>query len=69
MEGSIVQQAAQRLHEGIVEDLRAGLSYTQISFKHKVTITTVAKHARKAGLLRGGNRNKQAAPSKPAKEA
>ena len=58
MEGSIVQQAAQRLHAAIVEDLRAGLSYTQISFNHKVSITTVAKHARKAGLLRGGVRKK-----------
>ena len=53
MEGSIVQQAAKRLHESIVEDLRAGLSYTEISFRHKVTITTVAKHARKAGLAKG----------------
>ena len=52
MEGSIVQQAAQRLHEAIVEDLKAGLSYTEISFRHKVTSTTVAKHARKAGLMR-----------------
>jgi len=61
MEGSIVQQAAQRLHEAILEDLRAGLSYTQISFKHRVTITTVAKHARKAGLARGRPRTQQAA--------
>lgn len=53
MVGSIVQQAAQRLHEAIVEDLKAGLSYTEISFKHKVTSTTVAKHARRAGLAKG----------------
>jgi hypothetical protein len=38
---NIVQQAARKLHEAIVEDLKAGLSYTQISFKHRISTTTV----------------------------
>ncbi len=53
VEGSLVQVAAQQLHEAIVADLKAGLSYNQIAFKHRVTSTTVAKHARKVGLAKG----------------
>ena len=52
MEENMVQQAARKLHEAIVEDLKAGLSYTQIGFKHRISTTTVVKHARKAGLMR-----------------
>ncbi len=57
---NIVQQAARKLHEVIVEDLKAGLSYTQISFKHRISTTTVVKHARKAGLMK--SQRNQATP-------
>lgn len=61
MEENIIQRAARTLHQSIVEDLKTGLSYTQIGFKHRISATTVVKHARRAGLMKS-----QRAQDKPA---
>ncbi len=66
MEGNIVQQATRKLHEAIVEDLKAGLSYTQISFKHRISTTTVVKHAQRAGLMKSQRAQDQPAEGRTA---
>ena len=66
MEENIVQQAARKLHETIVEDLKTGLSYTQISFKHRISATTVVKHARRAGLMKSQRAQDQPAEGRAA---
>jgi transposase len=47
-----LKEAAERLHESVVTDLKAGLSYMQAAFKNGVSVSTIYEHAKRAGLVR-----------------